>query len=554
MAIHKIKLSPRQKMINLMYVVLMAMLALNVSSDVLQGFSLVDQMLNRKVESASSGNKLLLADIQEAMNNNPEATKEWYDKAKQVQKASDELYDYLENLKIEIVKEADGEDSDIHNINSKENLEAGTYVMVAQKKGEQLYTKINEYRHMIQKMILDPQKRENVLKNLSTDIPGKTNTSAPKWASYHFEHIPVAADIVLLSKFQDDVRYAEEEALHGFLANTNINELDLRVNDVRAYVIPNSRTINQGEKYSAQVVVAAVDTTQNPEVYVNNTLLESGNGKFETIANTPGEHTFSGYVLLRKRDGSVIRRNFFQTYNVIAMKGEKPNEKPAEKPKEEPKKGGDDEEAKKAKAKAPAPKIGFATVSATLMNVLYAGFENPISISVGGASSVTATMTGGTFTDLGNGKYTAVPSTVGQDVTISVTASVGGHTEHIGDFPFRVRKLPDPTPYIQTGADDHFKGGRITKQALLAQSGIKAAIDDGLLNIPFSVTGFKMVMFDKMGNAVVEASNSASFTEAMKAQMRDMQRGKRFFITEVNAIGPDKIARTLPTAMPIIVR
>lgn len=550
MAIHKIKLSPRQKMINLMYVVLMAMLALNVSSDVLQGFSLVDQMLNRKVATATSGNDLLLADLKEAMENNPEAAKEWYDKAQQVKKASDALYQYLEELKVTIVKEADGEDGDIHDISSKENLEAGTYVMVAQKKGEELYTKLNEYRHLMQQMILDPQKRENVLQNLSTDLPGKKSTSASSWAAYNFEHIPVAADIVLLSKFQDDVRYAEEEALHGFLANTSINELDLRVNDVRAYVIPNSRTINQGETYSAQVVVAAVDTTQSPEVYVGNTLLESGNGRFETVANTPGEHTFSGYVLLRKRDGSVIRRNFFQTYNVVARKGDKP----AEKPKEEPKKGGDDEEATKAKSKAPAPKIGFATVSATLMNVLYAGYENPISISVGGASSVQATMTGGTFTDHGNGKYTAVPSTVGQDVTISVSASVGGHTEHIGDFPFRVRKLPDPTAYIQTGADDHFKGGGISKQALLAQSGIKAAIDDGLLNIPFSVTGFKMVMFDKMGNAVVEASNSANFTEAQKAQMRDMQRGKRFFITEVHAIGPDKIARTLPTAMPIIVK
>ena len=360
MAIHKIKLSPRQKMINLMYVVLMAMLALNVSSDVLQGFSLVDQMLRRKVDTASEGNNLLLKDIQEAMKNNPEATKEWFDKSQQVKKASDELYKYLEDLKVTIVKEADGENGDIHNISSKENLEAGTYVMVAQKKGEELFAKINEYRHFMQQMIIDPQKRNNVLQNLSTDLPGKKNTSARQWASYNFEHIPVAADIVLLSKFQDDVRYAESEALHGFLANTSINELDIRVNDVRAYVIPNSRTINQGEKYSAQVVVAAVDTTQSPEVYVNNTLLESGNGKFETIASSPGEHSFSGYVLLRKRDGSVIRRNFFQTYNVIPMKG--PGEKPAEKPKEEPKKGGDDEEAKKAKSKARKKSSGGGTV------------------------------------------------------------------------------------------------------------------------------------------------------------------------------------------------
>ena len=550
MAIHKIKLSPRQKMINLMYVVLMAMLALNVSSDVLQGFSLVDQMLNRKVATSTSENEFLLSDLKEAMEKNPQAAGEWYGKAQKVKEQSDELYNYLEELKNTIVREADGEGVDIHNINSKENLEAGTYVMCKQGKGKELFGKLNSYRNMIQSMIMDPQKRDNIVKNLATDIPGKSHTSAEAWANYHFEHIPVAADIVLLSKFQDDVRYAEGEALYGFIANTNINELDLRVNDVRAYVIPQTRTLNLGERYSAQVVVAAVDTTAQPEVYVNNTLLTSGNGKFETICNTPGEHAFSGYVLIRKRDGSVIRRNFYQTYNVTNRKGDKE----AEKPKEEPKKGGDDEEATKTKAKAPAPKIGFATVSATLMNVLYAGFENPISISVGGASSVDATMSGGTFRALGDGKYVAIPSTVGQDVTISVNASVGGHTEHIGEFPFRVRKLPDPTPYIQTGADDHFKGGAISKQALLSHGGIKAAIDDGLLNIPFTVTGFKMIMFDKMGNAVVEASNSSSFTDAQKAQMREMTRGKRFFITEVHAIGPDKIARTLPTAMPIIVK
>ena len=543
MAIHKNKLSPRQKMINLMYVVLMAMLALNVSTDVLNGFTLVDKMLNRKVDTASKGNELLLADLKEAMETNPDATREWYEKGQKVKKASDELYKYIEDLKWEIVREADGKNGDIHNISSKENLEAGTYVMVAQKKGRELFDKINTYREFILKMIDDPEKRKNIAANLSTDLEGRKTTSARRWAIHNFEHIPVAADVVLLSKFQDDVLHAESEALNGFLANTSINELDVRVNDIRAYVIPDSRTLNVGEKYSAQVIVAAVDTTASPEVYVNNTLLQSGNGKFETIVSTPGQHAFSGHVLVRKRDGSIIRRNFFQTYNVLPGKGIAP--------KKEPEKGPDNEGKK---TKTQTPKIGFATVSATLMNVLYAGFENPISISVGGASSVQATMTGGAFHDLGNGKYTAIPTTVGQEVTISVNASVGGHTEHIGDFPFKVRKLPDPMPYLQTGADDHFKGGSIAKSTLLAQAGIKAAIDDGLLNIPFTVTGFKMEMYDKLGNVIVEASNSANFTEAQKNQIRDLQRGKRFYITEVHAIGPDKIPRTLPTTMRVIVK
>ena len=107
MAIHKIKLSPRQKMINLMYVVLMAMLALNVSSDVLQGFSLVDQMLNRKVATSTSENEFLLSDLKEAMEKNPQAAGEWYGKAQKVKEQSDELYNYLEELKNTIDRQID---------------------------------------------------------------------------------------------------------------------------------------------------------------------------------------------------------------------------------------------------------------------------------------------------------------------------------------------------------------------------------------------------------------------------------------------------------------
>ena len=558
MAIHKNKLSPRQKMINLMYVVLMAMLALNVSSDVLNGFKLVDEMLNRSVDNMSKENKIILDDLQKTLANNPGYISEWQDKINLIKKESDGLYNYVEELKWNIVKEADGEGADIRNIKSQENLEAATYVMLAENSGQGqiLKDKIDKYKDMILKMIADPEKRKNIKDNLSTDVPDRGKLQNKNWQEYMFENVPVSAAVVLLSKIQDDVLYAEGEALHEILSSTNINEMDLRVNDLRAYVIPNSRTLNVGDTYSAQVVVAAVDTTSRPEVYVGNTLLQSGDGKFTTICNSPGEHSFSGYVIVRKRDGDVIRRNFFQTYNVLPNKGNEgkiitPKKEPGQNPPKAT--GGEDED----KTNKPAPKtgtIGFATVSATLMNVLYAGFENPISISVSGASSITASMTGGSFHDHGNGKYTAVPSTVGQDVTISVSASVGGRTEHVGDFPFHVRKLPDPTPYFKTGADDHFKGGAISKQTILGLSGIHAAIDDGLLNIPFSVSGFEMVFFDRMGNAIPLVSNSSSFTAQQKDQIRDMQRGKRFYITKVHATGPDKIHRTLPGAMEVIVR
>jgi len=555
MAIHKNKLSPRQKMINLMYVVLMAMLALNVSSDVLNGFSLVDEMLNRSVASSLKENQYIMKELEGTLANNPSYALEYQKKMQTIKKESDDLYNFIEELKWKIVRESDGDEADIRNIKSQENLEAANYVMLSDGlgQGQILYDKINAYRKMILGMIYDPNKKKNIEENLSTELPDRGKRMGKNWQEYMFENVPVAAAVVLLSKIQDDVLYAEGEALHEILNNTDINEMNIRVNDLRAYVIPNTRTLNVGDTYTAQVVVAAVDTTSRPEVYIGDKLMQSQDGMFRIACNSPGEHSFAGYVLVRKRDGSVVKRNFAQTYNVLPRSANERNAS-ANIGRLPHAAGGIDVDMSGRATPRASTQIESSTVSSTIMNVLYAGYENPISISVSGASNISATMSDGTIHDLGNGKFTAIPNTVGQDVTISVSATVGGQTQHVEDFKFHVRKLPDPAPYILTGADTHFKGGRISKNTILAAAGIHAAIDDGILNIPFTVTGFEATFWDKLGNAIPLVSNSSSFTAAMKEQIRDMQRGKAFFISKVQAIGPDKVPRVLPGAMKIIVR
>ena len=120
-------------------------------------------------------------------------------------------------------------------------------------------------------------------------------------------------------------------------------------------------------------------------------------------------------------------------------------------------------------------------------------------------------------------------------------------------FGVKVRKLPDPTPYIALGTD-RYKGGNLAKAGLMGASRLNAAIDDGILDIQFKVTGFSVVFYDNMGNAVQMASVGDSFTDRMRDQFRRLSRGRRFYITEVKAVGPDGIARTLPGAMEIKVR
>jgi len=123
----------------------------------------------------------------------------------------------------------------------------------------------------------------------------------------------------------------------------------------------------------------------------------------------------------------------------------------------------------------------------------------------------------------------------------------------MGQFSFRVRKLPDPTPYIAFGTN-RYKGGALSKAQLMEAGGIHAAIDDGLLDIPFKVLSFETVFFDNMGNAVPQASDGASFSGRQKDVFRKLSRNRRFYITHVTAVGPDGIQRTLNTAMEVIVR
>lgn len=298
----------------------------------------------------------------------------------------------------------------------------------------------------------------------------------------------------------------------------DVKLVELNVSEMNAFVIPEKTTLYAGERFYSRVVMAAIDSTQRPEIYVNGSRLQSADGRYSFTAGGVGEHQFSGYILMKGKEGEEIRRNFSQKYTVLPV----PNS---------------------------------ATVAADLMNVLYAGYANPVSISVPGvpANAISASMSGGSFVSKGNGHFVATPSTVGKDVTIHVTARDKGQVRSLPPFVFHVRKLPDPTAYIAMGTD-RFRGGGLAKASLMGATGIHAAIDDGLLDIPFKVVGFETVFFDNMGNAIPLASAGASFSDRQREEFRKLYRNRRFYISHIRAVGPDGIMRTLPSAMEVIVK
>ena len=194
----------------------------------------------------------------------------------------------------------------------------------------------------------------------------------------------------------------------------------------------------------------------------------------------------------------------------------------------------------------------MATISPTMMNVLYAGIDNPISISVPGVpmTAVQATMTNGTLTRSGD-TWIARPGKVGTEAEISVTATMDGRSQSVGSMKFRVRKLPDPSPYIAIKGDDgttiQYKGSpkRISKAQLMKASGLGAAIDDDILNVNYTVVSFSMVFFDSMGNMIPENSSGASFSQRQMDKIKQLKPGKSFFISNVKASGPDGITRDI---------
>lgn len=466
------RLSPRQKMINIMYIVFLAMVALNVSSDVLSGFKHVEDAMDASNEGTQKRNAKLFDEFTALHDKNAEKTGVWYNKAKEARRESARMFAQLDSLKLEIVRKADGKKADVHKIKNRDNVEAVYQVM-----GNQ-------------------------------DIVDKAM----------FENVPVSAAVTLLAKLQGDVLNKETEELTTLMQN--VDRGDVRVNQLSAFVIPNSRNVMRGSQFEAQIVMAALDSTQTPAIYIGDKLYDAEKkGYYSVVTSREGIQTLKGYLEVDKPDGSTEQLPFETDYFVS-----------------EP----------------------MATVSNTMMNVMYAGIDNPISISVPGiaSSQISASMSNGVLSRSGAG-WVAKPKDVGKDAVISVTASQNGRSMNVSQMAFHVRRLPDPTPYIiykdASGNSQRYKGGiPISKSALLAAGGIGAAIDDGLLNVEFKVKSFRIDIFDSMGNDIPEDSQSAQFSERQLTKLRALQKGKTFFITRVKAVGPDGIERTLSPIQVIL--
>jgi gliding motility-associated protein GldM len=515
--------SPRQKMINLMYLVFIAMLALNVSSEVLEGFELVEESLLRSMKASAQHNDRIFSDLKDYYAANPTKTQEWYEKGVQVKMKTDSLFNYTQDLKKRIVRKGDGKNGDPEHLKHPDDLNAAYEVMFERGKndGTKLKAWVDDYREYVLSLVTNSAIKSTIESNLSTNLSKKAKENKQTWEESMFWQMPMAASITLLTKLQNDIRYAEGEVLGDLLKNIDFD--DSKVNKIEAVVIPVSQNVMRGSAFEADIVLSAQDSTQRPKVFVNNHFLpDEANGHFTVNTTSTGTFPVTGYIEIARGDGSILRRDFATQYFVT-----------------EP----------------------SATIAPVLMNVLYAGIDNEISIAVPGVVShnISATITNGSLTRKANDIWVAKPAKIGEEAYVSVTAQMNdGRKLEMGRKAFRVRPLPPPTAFLTirdaNGNPIKFMGGApLSKPALAGVNAVEAAIDDGILEITFEVLRFEVSTTDALGNTTRQPSDGPRFSERQKTLMRGLNRGKTVLIRAITTKGPDGREVVLNAPLEIII-
>jgi gliding motility-associated protein GldM len=522
------KETPRQKMIGMMYLVLTSMLALNVSKEVLNAFILVDEGLVTTTENFAAKNASTYNTFAQAYELNPAKVGDWKDKADELHKRSDELYNFMHECKIDIleIKEkkaiVNGE-IDWNEVQGKDNMDHPGQVMIIEGKGSELKGKIDDYRNYMLSMIDDKEKYSSTVESiegiLTTELPkiqlehgGKKVVAT--WETTYFDMLPLASVITLLSKMQADVRNAEAEMLNFLLGQVEAG--DIGFNKLEAVVMADHSLVFPGQEYKAKVFLAAYDSTQMPEVVLDNgTMLqvEGGKGIYSSTSNTLGIKTWGGTIKL-DNDGTVTERPFKATYEVAEAN---------------------------------------ATISATAMNVFYRGIDNPVAISAGSVpeSSVQARITSPhSIKRIRPGEYIVKPGVQGDKAVVSVYADIDGSSKLMNQMEFRVKDLPTPTAKI-TGS----RAGQanLTPGQLAGLQIVEAEAEEFLFQVEFEVTSFTVGFNDAAGIWVERNADSNKFTSEMKGIFRTMRAGQRIAIQDIKAIGPDGKVRTL-TPINITVR
>ena len=499
--------TPRQKMIGVMYLVLTAMLALNVSSSILEGFSMVDSSLHTSIESSLFRNKKAYEDFKELNSTNPEKYGQWLAKANEVKVKSDELYNYIENFKKEIVKMVDSDDANdsayVKQIKDKANLDKPAEYAILKGNGKKLKDKIDGFSKYLIDLSAGDQVKANLFKSIfSTSAIKSPDGSKRPWEEAIFEDVPVAAVVTVLTKYQSDVRAAEAEMVQFLKGRSDAS--DLRVNKLQALVIPESKYVIKGDRFKAKIVLSAVDTTAKPTFSINGAGLPTSKdgifGLYEVGCSSTGQKKFSGSISFKDNYGNTKTMPFSDEY----MVGEP-----------------------------------TATMSNEDLNVVYRGIDNKFSVSVPGiaAANIAVRVDGGSASQTAPGKFIIRAQRDGE-IKINVFAKINNKEQQMGGANYRVKYLPDPKGFL-IASDGRIIKGSPTISALKSSTLSAMYGPDELVKANFDVKSFIVIVKGLSPQTVNGNRIPANYVDKV-------MRGDMFIITNIKAVGPDQRVRDLP--------
>jgi gliding motility-associated protein GldM len=548
------KETPRQKMIGMMYLVLTALLALNVSTSVLDAFKIIDEGLEKTGVTMQNKNKEIYTEFDQAYQLNQSKTAVWRDRALQVQERTQKLYDYIQDLKLKTLNESErgkseaveGKSINRNKIGNTTDYDTPHRIMIGndlndKSEARKLKNEIASLREFMLTVVkekeLPQQLKESIEKSLDTDPPppvkGKKNDPETMTWEYHkFGHSPLMGFLAIMSSLQIDLRNAESEMINYLYAQISAGEV--KFNELEAVVVPNTNYVIKGNQYKASIFLAARDTTQAPDIYIvegvsqpwtvttdpatgqkiytrreglnySKLPVEKGTGKglFERSGNSVGTRTWGGIIEIKGPGGTPIIRPFSAEYTVAE---------------------------------------GAVVVSPTKMNVFYLAVDNPVEISVSGVAGnkIRATASNGLLDQRGNA-WIMRPKRLG-NCMITVTAELDGKWTTVGTKEFRVKQIPDPYATV-----NNQKGGGIAKNVLMAQQGVMASMPpDFEFDLKFNVTEFT-VMAVVQGFVQERKVKGNLFNQDVKSLLNNLNKGNPVYIQDIKAVGPDGTVRTLGT-------
>ncbi len=506
---------PRQLMINLMYLVLTAMLALNVSAEIFNAFFIIDDGLQASNQSFDEANDFAINALDANAQQDPEKYGQFLEVGNEIQRISSDFFRYIEGVKDSLVEISGGyypEDYERENLAGKpvgyKNKDITTYMLVNQGTGEKIRERVEVTRAELISQVrslvgdepgqLSEEQFSELLSNVSLSIDSSwlAARNPVDWATYTFRHMPVGSVLPILSKFQNDMQSSEAGVLNFLVRNLGVETFKVDAfipiaSAEKSYVIA-------GEPYTADITIGASSKSvfQNMDVKVGGQSLEVDN---QGIAQYSARPTSTGV----------------KTYDVDITLTNPTTGK------------------RETYSKTFSYEVGrrSVTVSADKMNVLYMGVDNPISVSAAGVSSnqLRVSGSGGGIQLKGrNGKYVATVRTPG---TANITVSGGGL--RASSFEYRVKRIPDPIARL-----GNLDGGTVGNGTFRAQLGVIAALDNFDFDARCNIAGFRVVYLAARKDPVERDNQGGTFSGDVKRLITQAKPGDRYFFENIRAKCP----------------